>query len=106
LKGETSVWKLLSIDRAIFNIYCCGGRVHVAHCTWKLEEGAVEPRFEIIKEPSGAWTVFDTLLGIPAQVGATILSGLTADEAAFAKLQCEYPSTVSKLLRFSAHHRL
>ena len=59
-------------------------------------------RFALVKEPTGKWTVFDDVAGIPAHHEGRELSGLTKADAEFALLQCAHPSYVSKLLPFPA----
>lgn len=37
-------------------------------------------RFEVVEEPTGTFAIFDTLKGMPATVGETILIGLEYHE--------------------------
>ena len=63
-------------------------------------------RFEVVKEPTGTWSVFDDLFGYSAQQGGRDLLGLSRAEAEFALLHLEHPSYVCKLLRFDYDRKL
>ncbi len=38
-------------------------------------------RFEVVKEPTDTWAVFDTVLDVPAELNGRTLIGLSQDEA-------------------------
>jgi len=58
------------------------------------------PRFELVKEPTETWAVFDTTRSVPAEEDGKVLIGLSSEEAGLALFRLNLG-----LVRFSLDRR-